>query len=121
MSDVRGIGMDLCEIARIRKAMEHERFLERCFTPEERRYAASRGAMEAESLAAIFAAKEAFVKAVGTGISLPLTEIEVVHQPSGQPCYLLHGQALALADGGKVLLSLTHEAGRAGAFCIWQA
>ena len=119
MSEIRGIGMDLCAIERMKKAAQREHFLERCFTPEERRYAASRGGMEAESLAAMFAAKEAFTKAVGTGIALPLTDIEVCHRASGQPYYQLHGQALALADGGSVMLSLTHEAGVAGAFCIW--
>ena len=54
MSEIRGIGMDLCAIERMKKAAQREHFLELCFTPEERRYAASRGGMEAESLAEKF-------------------------------------------------------------------
>ena len=65
-----GLGLDLCEIARIGTAMEKgEGFLARYFTPEERAYLAQRGKSAAQSAAAMFAAKEAFLKALGVGLS----------------------------------------------------
>ena len=119
-----GIGFDLCEIARMEKLLqEGDRFLMRYFTPEEQAYIHSRNQLSAQSMAAIFAAKEAFLKAMGTGMNgqIPLTDIEIRHEESGQPKYHLIGaaaQKLQEAKGTRVLLSLTHEAGVAGAMTV---
>ncbi|MDO4483535.1 MAG: 4'-phosphopantetheinyl transferase superfamily protein [Clostridia bacterium] len=78
-----------------------------------------KGKSSAQSMAAMFAAKEAFLKAVGTGITIPLTDVEISHTPSGQPVYCLHGKAAELVCGGQVLLSITHEKGMAAAMCVW--
>lgn len=110
--------MDLCEIARMAENLTNRHFLERLFTAEEMTYVFSRGAAKAESLAGMYAAKEAVAKALGTGIAFPLTDIVIGHTSAGQPTVTLTG---SLADkGGRVLLSVTHDAGVAGACAVWQ-
>lgn len=89
-------GIDLIEIARIRSALHRhgERFLQRVFTPAE--IAECRG--RAEALAVRFAAKEATVKALGTGIGpVSWREVETRHRPSGEPYLVLHGRAEQVA------------------------
>ena len=119
-----GLGIDLCEIARMERLLERDdRFLQRYFTTEEQQYIQSRGKAGAESMAAMFAAKEALLKAMGTGLSgkAALVEIEICHEESGRPRYRLLGAAKeALADIGglRVHLSLSHEAGVAAAVAV---
>ncbi|MEO5364922.1 MAG: holo-ACP synthase [Magnetococcus sp. WYHC-3] len=87
-----GLGSDLVDIARIRRALERfpERFAARVFTPGERAYCAA-WADPAACLSKRFAAKEAFVKALGSGFrgGLWFTDIEVVHGPLGNPALRL--------------------------------
>ena len=121
---MKGIGIDLCEIARIERTMEKtEGFLKKYYTEEERAYIESRGKAGAQSAAAMLAAKEAVLKAVGAGIGggVALNEVSVIHRESGAPLYLLTGKALEkLHERGAqlALLSLTHEAGVAAAVCV---
>jgi holo-[acyl-carrier protein] synthase len=85
-------GIDLIEIPRIQAALDRhgERFLERVFTSAE--IAECRG--RAEALAVRFAAKEAAVKALGTGIGpVSWREVETLHRRSGEPYLVLHGRA----------------------------
>lgn len=117
MSEIRGIGLDLCEIDRMRAHLE-DRFPDRFFTAQEVSYIRSRGAQAAESMAGIWAAKEAVLKAMGTGIAFPLQEIEIGHTDAGQPFVLLHGRAAEAAQGS-FLLSITHEKDMAAATAIW--
>ncbi|MBI4730669.1 MAG: holo-ACP synthase [Chloroflexi bacterium] len=89
-------GIDLIEIARIQAALDRhgERFLERVFTPAE--VAECRG--RADALAVRFAAKEATVKALGTGIGpVSWREVETLHRRSGEPYLVLHGRAEQIA------------------------
>lgn len=120
MCKVRGVGIDLCDISRMEQNLRDDRFLSRFFTQEEATYIRGRGLAASQSMAGIFAAKEAFMKAVGMGLSLPMKDIEVCHTALGQPAYRLSGKALDAADGGEVLLSITHEGLMAAAVCIWQ-
>lgn len=116
-----GIGIDLCSVERMREQMDNARFQARIFTQKERAYFASRPAVAAASLAAGFAAKEAFLKAVGLGLGgMAMAEIEVLHKESGQPYYVLHGAAdqWMHSRGAVAHLSLTHENGMAAAFCV---
>lgn len=116
-----GIGIDLCSVERMREQMDNARFQARIFTQKERAYFASRPAVAAASLAAGFAAKEAFLKAVGLGLGgIAMAEIEVLHKESGQPYYVLHGSAdqWMHSRGAVAHLSLTHENGTAAAFCV---
>ena len=68
------IGIDIVEISRIEKSVQRDSFLKRVFTENE-----IANAENAQSLAGIFAAKEAYFKALGTGITFPLTDIEILH------------------------------------------
>lgn len=120
MCKVRGMGIDLCGVARMAELLGDDRFLSRWFTPEEAAYIRSRGASAAQSMAGIFAAKEAFAKAVGAGLAIPMREIGVGHTPAGQPVYQPTGKALDALDGGEALLSITHEGDMAAAVCLWQ-
>lgn len=121
---MKGLGMDLCEINRIEAAMaKNDRFLERWYTQEEQAYILARGKTGAQSAAAMFAAKEAFLKAVGLGIGrgIAMTEVAVSHDEMGAPYYALTGVAQQkLHDMGaqRAWLSLSHEAGMAAAVCV---
>ena len=94
---MKGIGIDLCSIARLEKAIgERESFRKRYFTEEERAYILSKGKMGAQSAAAMFAAKEAFLKALGAGIGrgITLQDVGVTHDAFGAPAYALVDAAL---------------------------
>jgi holo-[acyl-carrier protein] synthase len=113
-------GIDLIEIKRIQAAYERhgERFLERVFTPAEA--AECRG--RADALAVRFAAKEAAVKALGTGIGpVSWREVETLHHRSGEPYLVLHGRAerIAAALGlTQWAVSLTHSQEMAAAVVV---
>ena len=118
-----GIGVDLCAIDRIAKAIEKEHYVSRIFTAQERAYMDARGVGRAQSAAAMFAAKEAVAKALGTGFAdgIMPEQIEVTHDAAGAPGILLHGRALERmqqAGGTRVMLSLSHEENTAIAFAI---
>lgn len=111
-----GIGTDVIEVARIAKAIETygDQFLRRIYAEEEIRYS-SRKPHSAEHFAARFAAKEAYAKAIGTGVRRQFTWRNVVvrNAPSGQPWIELREEmqerARRIAGGEvRVLLSLTH-------------
>jgi holo-[acyl-carrier protein] synthase len=111
-----GTGIDLAEVARIRDAVERHgrRFLERIYTPGEIAYV-ERKANRYERLAARFAAKEAGMKAIGTGWrrGVRWIDFEVINLPSGKPTLRFHGQAARFVEalGVKtVALSITHTA-----------
>jgi len=112
---VVGVGVDLVVIARIQRAMErwHERFLRRVFTADELEYAFRRRA-PAEHLAARFAAKEATLKALGTGLTMGVRwrEMEVRRPGGGRPTLSLSGRTAALAAARGIRrfhVSLTHD------------
>lgn len=115
----KGIGIDLCEIARMQRLLDEGHSLRRMFTEAEEAYIRAKGASAAQTMAGMFAAKEAVLKALGTGLTLPLTDIEISHTELGQPIAALHGKAAAL--GGHILLSITHEAGMAAGMAVWTA
>ncbi len=111
-----GTGVDLCEVDRIREAVERygERFLKRIYTPREIAYCQSK-ANRYERFAARFAAKEAGMKAIGTGWrgGVRWVDFEVVNLPSGRPTLKLDGVAKVVAEKLGVTgihLSLTHTA-----------
>jgi holo-[acyl-carrier protein] synthase len=106
-----GIGVDLLEVARIKKALDRwgERFLHRVFTQGERDYC-KRKAHPEQSLAARFAAKEAVLKAIGTGLSggISWTDVEVVNDERGKPGVRLGERIVRRIGKRKVLLSISH-------------
>jgi holo-[acyl-carrier protein] synthase len=112
-----GTGVDLAEVPRIRASIERygEKFIRRIYTPAEIAYV-ERKANKYERYAARFAAKEAGMKAIGTGWRHGVTwqDFEVANLRSGKPTLLFHGVAAGFAEklGVKhVSLSITHTAG----------
>ena len=84
--DMLGIGCDLADVERIRNAIARNGFKERVYTPEEIAYCTGAHGDKAQSYAARFAAKEAFLKAIGTGLrGGQLTEISVSNDEMGKP------------------------------------
>ncbi|HEY6250146.1 MAG TPA: holo-[acyl-carrier-protein] synthase [Candidatus Angelobacter sp.] len=121
---ILGTGIDITEVPRIQQALDRfgDRFLKRVFTAEEIRYCTAK-ANAAERLAARFAAKEAAMKAIGTGLRGGITwqDMEVVRLPGQRPQLRYHGRAgeIAAALGCKrTHLSLSHTASQAIAHVI---
>ncbi|MHC5045371.1 MAG: holo-ACP synthase [Planctomycetota bacterium] len=95
-------GVDLVDIARVEAMLDEHgrRFVQRCFTDGEQRYADAGRRHRAQRYAARFACKEAVLKALGTGWRDGITwrDIEVTRQPSGSPRLVLSGRCAELAD-----------------------
>jgi holo-[acyl-carrier protein] synthase len=122
-----GTGIDIAEVPRIGQAIERfgERFLQRIFTAGEIRYCDSK-ANRVERYAARFAAKEAAMKALGTGWNhgVRWRDCEVVRAPGGRPTMSFHGKAgeFAAKMGVKnIALSLTHTTEQAIAQLILES
>ena len=130
-----GVGCDLCEVARMEKSLfgaHGAAFEARVFGTGERQAlalaecradpSARRCTHRAASAAADFAAKEAFLKAAGTGLREPfsLCEIEAVRLPGGAPAYRFSGRSAQWVEARRLRahLSLSHEDGMAMAYCI---
>ncbi len=122
---ILGIGIDVVHVRRIAHWLTVPGLPERFFHPDELSSAISRGHAVALSLAARFAAKEAFGKAVGTGLrGIKLTDIRVVNNHNGKPEMVLYGTAQEKfrALGCSVIhLSLTHESDNAIAMVVLEA
>ena len=121
---ILGIGVDQVEIARIRQLMEErpEQAARRLFTTRERATCEARRNSD-ECFAARFAAKEAFVKALGSGLreGMRWTDIEIRTETNGRPHIVLSGaadSAFRERGGSGIHLSFTHESGQAVAFVV---
>jgi len=115
-----GVGVDLVEIQRIEKSLASPHFLSRVFGEEEIMQYRSRGS-GASFLAASFCAKEAFAKALGTGLrGFKLREVQVLRDELGKPFFHLSGSALDLArtSGLEFAVSLSHTKNYAVAFVV---
>lgn len=125
---VYGIGTDLCDVRRIRAALERhgDRFAEKVLAEGELAVWRERRARWPERgvryLATRFSAKEAFSKAVGLGMRLPMTwrDCEIAKLPSGQPVVVLHGALKHWFDarGLKAHVSVTDESDHAASFVV---
>ena len=111
-----GLGVDIAEVERVRAAIERrgQPFLRRVFTPAEIEYC-ERFKNKFERYAGRFAAKEAAMKALGTGWrrGVRWVDLEVVREPSGRPTIVLAGQAAKIAASlgvARISLSITHTA-----------
>src|SRR3954447_22488724 len=96
-----GLGIDIAEVDRVKAAIERhgERFLRRIYTEGERRYCESKP-NKFERFAGRFAAKEAAMKAIGTGWKRGVAwrDFEVMRAASGQPIIVFHGRAAEIAE-----------------------
>jgi holo-[acyl-carrier protein] synthase len=124
---VLGSGVDVCEVPRLRDAIARhgERLLHRVFTDREIAYA-ERKANKFERYAARFAAKEAGMKALGTGWrgGLGWRDLEVTNQRSGRPTLTFHGVAAKIAEQlgvRNISLSITHTKEQALAMVILES
>ena len=125
---IYGIGNDICDVRRIRASLERhgERFAAKVLTDAELTTWQQRSARWPERgvryLATRFSAKEAFSKAIGLGMVMPMTwrSCEVANLPSGQPTILLHGALKTWFEARSlsVHLSLTDETDYAASFCV---
>lgn len=121
---ITGLGVDIVEIDRMREALERRpRMKERLFSKDERRYCEKRSRPEVH-YALRFAAKEAVLKALGTGFSgMRFTDVEVVREANGRPVPRLSGRAAEVAEQLGVVemhlsLSFTHTTAVASAVAI---
>ena len=124
---ILGVGLDVVDLVRFRRTLDRlgEPFVGRIFTEREAAYAARSPRRRIERLGARFAAKEAFGKALGVGMTerSRWQEIEVTHDTHGRPTLTLHGQtAAALAGRGAVdlHLSLSHDGDVAAAVVVME-
>ncbi len=125
---IYGVGTDVCDIRRIRASLERhgERFAAKVLSANELATWKARGARWPERgvryLATRFSAKEAFSKAVGLGMRMPMTWrlCEIANQASGAPVVVLHGALKTWfeAKGLRAQLSLSDETDYAVSFCI---
>lgn len=114
-----GTGIDMVEVARVRAAIERygRRFLERVFTPAEIRYCQSRK-NAGERFAGRFAAKEAALKALGTGLrgGISWRDVEISREPAGRPVIHFAGKAAEFAvrlGSRRASVSISHTAEQA--------
>jgi holo-[acyl-carrier protein] synthase len=125
---IQGIGTDICDVRRIRKSLQRhgERFARRILSDDEMAVWTSRTARWPERglryLATRFSAKEAFSKAVGLGLRMPMTWrlCEIANLPSGKPVIVLHGALKEWFDAQELVahVTLTDESDYAASFVV---
>ena len=116
-----GVGTDITEVERIKKAIEKNNFENRFFTDAEINYM-NKKVNKYETAAGIFAGKEAVVKALGTGFSsFSFKDVEITHNEQGKPGVKLSGNAASLLEaigGSYIHISISHEKKYATAVAI---
>jgi holo-[acyl-carrier protein] synthase len=117
-----GLGIDICEVERFERLKNNETFVKRIFSEEEIKYCSTKK-NNAQYFAVRFAAKEAFLKAIGTGIGkgIRLKEIETCKNEFGKPFLNLIGETkntFEKMNCGNIHLSLSHEKHNAVAVVI---
>lgn len=109
---VKGIGIDIIEIDRIRRSVDRlgDLFLRKIYTPQELAYCSSKQNMY-QHLAARFAAKEATSKAMSTGWSgeFRWKDVEIMNNPSGQPRIIVTGKLREKLATSEIYLSISHS------------
>ncbi|MBE6894864.1 MAG: holo-[acyl-carrier-protein] synthase [Ruminococcaceae bacterium] len=116
-----GIGVDIVSIARIEKSLEKESFLKKVYGKAEIALFAAEGRIRANSLAANFAAKEAFSKALGTGVrGFDFDEVQILRNDLGAPYFKFDGRAKQIVEKNSLdcKVSLSHEKDKAIAFVV---
>ena len=124
MPDIIGIGTDITECLRIARMIERhgEMFINRVYTPEEVRYCQSRK-QATQHFTGRWAAKEAILKALGTGWSQGITwrDVEIRNEPGGKPVVAVRGGAKEVVQQlgiAKLLVSISHCRTHATAYAI---
>ncbi|MBR2028035.1 MAG: holo-ACP synthase [Oscillospiraceae bacterium] len=118
---VYGIGVDIVSIDRIAKSLEKESFIKRIYGADEIALFVSENKIKTNSLAANFAAKEAFSKALGTGVrGFDFDEVQILRDSLGAPYFKFGGRAQQIVESKKLecKVSLSHEKDKAVAFVV---
>ena len=105
-------GIDIIEISRIKKSIQNPRFIDKIFSEEEQKelLLKKNKRNKIESIAARFCAKEAFAKAIGTGIfNINLREVEILHESTGKSYIKLTGNLYKKYKNSEISVSLSHE------------
>ena len=116
-----GIGVDIISIDRMEKAVENPAFVKRVYGEAETVLFVTEKKIKTNSLAANFAAKEAFSKALGTGVrGFDLNEVQVLRDELGAPYFKFSGRAKQIVDSKNLecKVSLSHEKDKAIAFVV---
>ena len=118
-----GIGVDICSISKIEKLIcQNSKFLLKYYSASEQLYLEKKNTVKWQSAAAMFAAKEAFLKALGVGLgACDMCDISLEHHDNGKPYILLYGKAKELFDAKlskAIHVSISHEEDNAIAFLI---
>lgn len=116
-----GIGTDIITIERVEKSIKRESFLKKVYGEKELSMFVTENKIKVDSLAANFAAKEAFSKALGTGIrGFNLNEVEILRDNLGKPYFEFSGKAKEIVENNNLIchVSLSHEKDKAIAFVI---
>jgi holo-[acyl-carrier protein] synthase len=118
---ILGVGTDIVEVERIRRAMERDAFKAKIFSAREIEYCDKGSKMQ--GYAARFAGKEAFFKAMGTGWrdKMVITEVEILNDELGKPSITLSGETLKVFEqkgGSAIHISLSHVKENALAFVV---
>jgi phosphopantetheine--protein transferase-like protein len=118
---IKGTGVDITEINRIKKNLENERFINKIYSKKEEEYLKSRK-FNCETAAGMFAAKEAVSKCLGTGFSnFGPCHVEILKDEVGKPYVILTENALKRAQEleiSSIHLSISHTSEYAIAFCV---
>ena len=115
------IGVDIVSIERIEKSLQKESFLRRVFGGEEIALFATENKIKTNSLAANFAAKEAFSKALGTGVrGFDFVDVQILRDGLGAPYFVFGGRAKEIVEEKNLdcKVSLSHEKDKAIAFVV---
>jgi holo-[acyl-carrier protein] synthase len=112
---VVGVGIDIVEVDRIRKALQREKFARRVLTELEELYCTGSNGLSAQKVAGRWAAKEAVIKAVG--IPFRMQDIEILNDPLGVPVVTIHDNMYD-RKRLKIFVSITHERGHAAAVAV---
>ncbi|MBQ7594808.1 MAG: holo-ACP synthase [Synergistaceae bacterium] len=109
---IAGIGVDICEISRIKRALKSEHFRTKIYTPDEIAYCEAKGAKKFESYSAGFAAREAFCKASGIPLMFVMdaNNFSLIRE-NGKPSIKLSRKLEGFNDSlnGKIFLSVSHD------------
>ncbi|MGN1221672.1 MAG: holo-ACP synthase [Christensenellales bacterium] len=116
------VGTDIVKISRIKSIKNQDRFLSKNFAENEIEYINKKNG-QAQTIAGMFACKEAVLKALGIGISggVRLNEICILHEPNGRPFVQITSQLnyfLNLKNCNTISVSISHDGDYAVAFCI---
>lgn len=119
---IYGIGVDLCSIGRINRLLNKESFVRKFFSETEQDYLSGKKNTFDQTVAGLFAAKEAFAKVFGTGfVNMDLASIEVLHNENGKPYYNPKNWAKEVINQkniSNVFLTISHDGGIAIAYAV---